>query len=367
MWPDSRLRTLLSVEHPLFQAPMAGGPSTPALVAAVSEAGGVGSLGGAYLSPEALREAIRETRARTVRPFGVNLFAPVSAPLRPEQLARADALLAPYRAELGLGPRAAEPSAGPAFEAQLQVVLEERPALLSFTFGRLPEEALRAVKAAGIRVAGTATTVAEARLLEADGVDFLVTQGAEAGGHRGTFLGAFEDALVGTLVLVPQVCDAVRVPVVASGGIMDGRGVVACLALGAAGVQLGTAFLGCAESGASEAHKRALSGTAAEDTVLTRAFSGRPARGIRNRMAEELAAHAQELPPYPWLNALTREVRTRAAQEGRAEFLSLWAGQGVAQARAMPAAELVRELLADTRRRLAGLASIPSPSGRGPG
>jgi nitronate monooxygenase len=356
MWTDSRLRQLLAVEHPLFQAPMAGGTTTPALVAAVSEAGGVGSLGAAYLSPEALREAVREVRARTLRPFGINLFTPLPVPpLEPARLAAADALLAPYRAELGLGPRTAAPSAGPDFEAQLQVVLEERPALFSYTFGRLPGGTVRALKAAGIRVAGTATTVAEARLLEADGVDFLVAQGAEAGGHRGTFLGAFEDAMVGTLVLVPQVCDAVRVPVVAAGGIMDGRGVVASLALGAAGVQLGTAFIACAESGAPASYQRAVREAPAESTGLLRAFSGRPARGIRNRMAEELAPHADALPPYPWLNALTRELRATAAKADRAEFLSLWAGQGASLARARPAAEVVRELLEDTARRLAAL------------
>lgn len=356
MWTDSRLCQGLSVQHPLFLGPMAGGPSTPALVAAVSEAGGLGTLGAAYLTPEALREALRDVRARTSRPFGVNLFAPLPVPpLEPARLAAADALLAPYRAELGLGPRTAAPSPGPSLEAQLQVVLEEKPALFSFTFGRMPEEALRALKAAGIRTAGTATTVAEARQLEADGVDFIVAQGAEAGGHRGTFLARFEDAMVGTLVLVPQVCDAVRVPVVAAGGIMDGRGIVACLALGAAGVQLGTAFLACAESGAPEVHQRLLPQTPAEATGLIRTYSGRPARGIRNRMAEELAPHAEELPGYPWLNALTRDIRSAGAKAGRAEFLSLWAGQGASLARRMPAAELVRELLADTARRIAAL------------
>lgn len=356
MWTDSRLRQLLSVEHPLFQAPMAGGTGTPALAAAVSEAGGVGSLGAAYLSPEALRQAVREVRARTARPFGVNLFTPLPPPpLEPASLAAADVLLAPSRAELRLGPRTAAPAAGPDFQAQLQVVLEERPALFSYTFGRLPPGTVRALQEAGIRVAGTATTVAEARLLEEDGVDFLVAQGAEAGGHRGTFLGAFEDAMVGTLALVPLVCDAVRVPVVAAGGIMDGRGVVACLALGAAGVQLGTAFIPCAESGASAAYRRAVCGAAAESTRLTRAFSGRPARGIRNRMMEELDPHAAALPPYPWLNALTREIRAAAAKADRPEFLSLWAGQGASLARPRPAAELVRELLEDTARRLAAL------------
>ncbi|XXF78463.1 nitronate monooxygenase [Myxococcaceae bacterium GXIMD 01537] len=356
MWTDPRLCASLSVEHPLFLAPMAGGPSTPALAAAVSEAGAVGSLGAAYLTPEALRQAVRDTRALTSRPFGVNLFSPLPAPpLEAARLADADRLLSPYRAELGLPPRAAPPGPGPDFAAQLQVVLEERPALLSFTFGRLPADALRALKAAGIRVAGTATTVAEGLQLEADGVDFIVAQGGEAGGHRGTFLAPFEDALVGTLVLVPQLCDAVRVPVVASGGIMDGRGIVACLALGAAGVQLGTAFLACEESGTPEVHKRALATTPAEGTTLTRAFSGRPARGLRNRMAEELAPHAGELPPYPWLNSLTRDVRTAAAKAGRPEFLSMWAGQGAAMAQRKPAGQLVRELLEDTARRLAAL------------
>ena len=195
-------------------------------------------------------------------------------------------------------------------------------------------------------MAGTATTVDEARLLEADGVDAIVAQGSEAGGHRGTFAAPFEDALIGTLALVPQVVDAVRVPVLASGGIMDGRGIAAALALGAAGVQLGTVFLACDESGVPNAYRKAVEAAAAEHSVITRAFSGRPARGVRNRFVRETPGEA--VLDYPYQNALTREMRRAAARADDADWLSLWAGQGAPMLRRMPAADLVEALVAET-------------------
>jgi nitronate monooxygenase len=358
---QTALTAMLGIEHPIILAPMAGGPSTPALAAAVSNAGGLGLLGAAYLSPEALRREIGEVRSLTDRPFGVNLFVPEAPDVAPEAVARAQALLDPYRAELGLPPSPLVARHGESFDEQVAVVVEERVPVFSFTFGALPAGRIAALRDAGIRVVGTATTVAEGRALAEAGVDAVVAQGSEAGGHRGTF-DADEAhllrALVGTLALVPQMVDALRVPVIAAGGIMDGRGLVAALALGAAAAQMGTAFLACAECGANAAHKAAVLAATDESTVITRAFSGRPARGIANRVSEELRPHAAELPPFPALNALTRDIRQAAARQGRAEYLSLWAGQAAALATSRPAAEVVREVLAQAERVRRGLAEM---------
>ena len=288
-------------------------------------------------------------RARTVRPFGVNLFAPLPVPPTPTNAAPALARLAAYHAELGLPAPGLPTAPSITFEAQLAAALDCGAAVFSFTFGLLPPEAVRAVKARGVFLMGTATTVEEARQLEAAGVDAVVAQGAEAGAHRGTFAAAFEAAMVGTLALVPQVVDAVRVPVVASGGIMDGRGIAAALALGASAVQLGTAFLTTDEAGIPDAYKAAILAAHEDQTRVTRAFSGRPARGIVNRFMSEVEGESGEaVLPYPYQNALTRPLRTAAAQQGRPEFLSLWAGQGVRLARRGSASALVTQLADET-------------------
>ena len=330
--------------HPIVQAPLAGGGDTPALVAAVAEAGALGFIGAAYLTPEQLAEAARTVRSRTRRPFGVNLFAPVPAP-RPVAADAALDRVAPFFAELGL-PRPSPPTP-PAdrFAAQLDAALETGASVFSFTLGLLPSGALEAVKARGMFAIGTATTVDEAVALERAGVDAVVVQGAEAGGHRATFATGFEEGLVGTIALVPQVVDAVRVAVIASGGIMDGRGLAAALVLGAAAVQFGTAFLTCEESGVPPAYRDAILGAHEDGTRVTRAFSGRPARGIVNRFMREV--DDGDVLPFPLQNALTRPLRTAAAQANRAEFVSLWAGQGVRMARRQKAGELVARLAAE--------------------
>jgi nitronate monooxygenase len=353
-WPRV-LADRLGIEYPVFQAPMAGGPSTPELTAAVSGAGGLGALGAGYVSPEALREAIRAVRRLTDRPFCVNVFAPeIPPPPSADEVARAQAALAPFRTEVGL-PAAAAPSAGQPFREQLRVVLEERVPVFSFTFGALAPEDVAALARTGAVVMGTATSVREARALEVTGVHAVVAQSGEAGGHRGTFLGPVEGGLAGTLSLVPQLVDAIRLPVVAAGGIMDGRGIAAALALGASAAALGTAFLACPESGASRPYKEAvLARRDADETTLTRAFSGRWARGLRNRFTEALAA-APAL-AYPLQNAMTADLRREAAKAGKADLLSLWAGQGVPLARARPAGELLRELVRETERAVALLA-----------
>lgn len=336
---------------------MAGGGDTPALVAAVCEAGGLGSIGATYLTPQQIVDFCAAVRGKTQRQFGINLFVP-DAPLPgPIETAPAVARVAPFFEEVGL-PRP-EPPAPPArdFDAQLDAALEGGAALFSFTFGMLPTAAGQKVKARGLLLAGTATTVDEAIELERAGIDVVVAQGSEAGGHRGTFAGgmdlaAFDTAMIGTLALVPQIVDAVRIPVVASGGIMDGRGIAAVLALGAAGAQLGTAFLTCDEAGVPDAYKQAILDAHEDQTRITRAFSGRPARGIVNRFMREVEApwwpqHFSIL-PFPLQNALTRPLRTAAAKQGRAEFLSLWAGQGVRMARRMKTADLVATLAEET-------------------
>jgi nitronate monooxygenase len=354
-WPRA-IADRIGIEYPIFQAPMAGGPSTPELVAAVSNAGGLGSFGLGYLAPEAIREQLRGARARTAKPFCANLFVP--EPPRPppsaDEVARAQAALAPFRTEVGLGPGTPAPPAA-SFEEQLRVVLEERVPAFSVTFGAMRKEDVAALARNGCFVMGTATSVREARALEETGVHAVVAQGAEAGGHRGTFLGPVEAGLAGTMALVPQLADAVKVPVVAAGGIMDGRGIAAAFALGASAAALGTAFLACPESGASRAYKDAiLARRDADETRLTRAFSGRFARGIGNRFLEALA-DAPVL-PYPLQNSLTADLRREAGKAGKADLLSLWAGQGVPLATARPAAGLFRELVRGTEEALRGLA-----------
>lgn len=355
------LTQMFDIELPIIQAPMAGGPTTPELVAAVSNAGGLGSLGAAYLAPDVLRETIRAIRQMTDRPFSANLFLPETPNVSAEQVARTEELLAPYRAELGLPPSLQTTQPVDQFDAQLAVLLEERVPIISFTFGVPAPQHIRAVKDAGLRTVGTATTVAEGRLLQNAGVDAIVGQGSEAGGHRGTFESGeahMRRALIGVMALIPQLVDAVRVPVIAAGGIMDGRGMIAALALGASGVQMGTAFLACPESGAHLQHKGALLAGTDESTVITRAFSGRPARGLANRFTEEMAAHEAKLAPFPVQNALTRDIRQAATKQNRPEYLSMWAGQAAPLATTLPAAEVVRTTMEHARRVIAQLTEV---------
>src|SRR5437868_4079404 len=300
----------MRVRHPLVLAPMAGGPSTPALCAAVSEAGGLGSFGAAYLAPDKVREVIRAIRAATSRPFAINLFADDGVAADEATLAAARAALARYWAELEIPPPA--PQTPVPLKDALPVLLEERVPVFSFTFGIPPAHMLEACRKAGIATMGTATTVAEARALEQAGVDFICAQGAEAGGHQGTFDRDVEPPLIGTMALVPQIVDAVRVPVIAAGGIMDGRGFAAALALGASAVSLGTAFLRCPEAGTSAPYRAALRDARDDATVITRAFSGRAARGLANRFTREMAG--APLAPFPVQNNLTREIRAAAVK-----------------------------------------------------
>lgn len=354
-----KLAKLVGIEHSIIQAPMAGGTTTPELVAAVSNVGALGSLGAAYLTPEQIAAEIAGIRRLTSRPFCVNLFVPPPAPADDSWDPTAVlAFLAAHYAALGLPPPEVPTSLTPDSEAQWAVVLAENVPVFSFTFG-VPDPALISrFQAGGTRVLGTATTVAEARILADAGVDGVVAQGSEAGAHRATFSVGFEESLVGTMALVPQVVDAVDVPVIASGGIMDGRGIVAVEALGAAGVQLGTAFLTTHEAGTSAAYRNAVLRARDDETVITRAFSGRPARGILNAFIREMAApDAPEPLPFPVQNALTGPMRRAAAQLGDADRLALWAGQGAPLARALGAGELVERLLEERASVLRGLST----------
>ena len=335
----SSLLQRLGIALPIIQGPMTGS-DTPALAAAVSSAGGLGMLGCGMRSPAAMAEAAAAVRQQTDRPFGMNLF--VQATPNPDEATVQAAMerLAPLYAELGLQPQR------PAqwcedFAAQFEVLVALRPAVASFTFGILDAAQVARLHAVGCLVVGTATTVAEARAWAQVGADVVCASGTEAGGHRGTFLGDFTASQVGTLALVPQCVDAVDIPVIAAGGIMDGRGIAAAQALGAQAVQMGTAFLACPESGIGPAYRQALAQARDTDTRLTRVFSGRPARGIVNAMMEALAAEEDRVPAYPVQNALTGALRRAAAAQGRASHLSLWAGQGVAAVRPLPAAQLV--------------------------
>ena len=335
----------LSIEHPVILAPMGGGPSTPELVAAVCNAGGLGSLAAAYLTPAQIIDSVRQIRALTSRPFAINLFCGGWQNGAPADAGPMLALLSDVHDYLGLEPPTLPPAAADPFPAQFEAVMESRPAVFSFTFGIPRPELLDLARRLDILSIGTATTLEEGRLLTDAGVDAIVAQGAEAGAHRGTFTGDFKTAMVPTLELVRAIFDDLRTPVIASGGLMHGGDIAAAMKAGASAAQLGTAFLVCPESGAALTYKRALLAARADTTVITRAFSGRPARGLRNEFIQLLEGKEEMILPYPAQNSLTRTMRTAAAKEGNAEFLSLWAGQGVTRVREMPAGDLVGKLV----------------------
>ncbi len=346
----SSFASRLGISIPIIQAPMAGGGDTVELVAAVSNAGGLGSIGAAYLTPDQIIERGRAVRAATSRPFAINLFAPMNAPTASDdQQKRAVEAMLPFYNELGIAPPSGQAKASSNFQDQLAACLETDAAGFSFTFGLLPSDAIQAIKSKGPVLMGTATTVAEGKALVDLGVDAVVAQGSDAGGHRGTFATNFASGMVGTMSLVPQIADAVHVPVIASGGIMDGRGIAAAFSLGAEAVQMGTAFLTCAEAGVAEAYKDAILNASEDQTRITRAFSGRPARGIANRVLTSMETREDAILPFPLQNALTRPMRTESTRQNRADYLSLWAGQGVRLARRTKASELVARLWEETQ------------------
>ncbi|RJE88315.1 nitronate monooxygenase [Paenibacillus sp. 1011MAR3C5] len=339
----TELTRRLKIEYPVLQAPMAGGPTTPDLVAAVSNAGGLGSLGAGYLTPEQIRNAIREIKGKTDRPFAVNLFVPEQPSTPDHTIAEMNGYLNKYRLDMGIALNPSIPKFAESFDEQAQVVLEENVSVFSFTFGIPPKNIIQSMNQKGIVIVGTATTVVEAIALEAAGVDAVVAQGSEAGGHRGSFLASSADTMIGTMALVPQIVDHVSVPVIASGGIMDGRGLVASLALGASAIQMGTAFLASMESGAHKAHKQKILSSNEDATQVTTIYSGKAARGILTGFMKDMSNYEGTIPDYPIQNALTRDIRQAASHVSNPEYMSLWAGQGLRLAQDHAAAEIVKQ------------------------
>lgn len=329
-WNDNRLATTLGITYPIVQGPL-GGLSSQRLTAAVSNFGGLGSFGALSLAPEQIKDVIAQIRSLTAKPFAMNLWVSMEdeGARTSDEAAfnRSLAPLAAHLAELGAPRPEYQPYVPASFEDQARVLLDAEVPVFSFIFGIPPREMLDECRRKRIATIGTATTPDEAAALDEAGVDAIVASGFEAGGHRGSFLRPAEDSLTGTMSLVPQVVDLVGVPVIAAGGIGNARGVNAALALGAEGVQMGTVFLTCEESGASRLHREALRGPNARHTGLTRGFTGRLARGIRNRLMEEMNRSGTEVLPYPLQRGLVRNLATAAEAAGRADLMPLWAGQ----------------------------------------
>jgi nitronate monooxygenase len=341
----------LNIRYPIIQAGMAGGPTTPELIASVSNAGGLGMLGAGYMTAEKIEDAIKKIRLLTDRPFGINLFVPETPEWNEEKIRKSNEMLRPIREKLNLPDPGtiARPDPGQ-FLNQMEVVLESDVPVCAFTFGIPEKKIVERLKNRGIAVIGTATTADEAILNEKAGMDMVVAQGSEAGGHRGSFAAGFEMSMIGTMALVPQVADQVGIPVIAAGGIMDGRGVLAALVLGAQAVQMGTAFLACSESGAGRLYKEALLQSVETETTITSGFSGKPARGIQNAFIRMTRAVEDQLPDYPIQNALTRDIRQAAANRQDPEWQSMWSGQGIRLISEGSAADLIGQIISDVEK-----------------
>lgn len=356
MWPDRRITELFGIEHPILLAPMAG-PSTAELGIAVSEAGGLGCYACALSTPEQIRTAMSVIRQRTNRPVNLNFFTHTPPVPDAGREARWKARLGQYYSELGVDPNAPVPSTNraPFDETTCRIVEEFKPEVVSFHFGLPEENLLQRVKATGAKVISSATTAREAKWLAERGCDAIIAQGAEAGGHRGMFLTDNIASQAGTFALVPQVVDAVDVPVIAAGGIADGRGIAAAFALGAAGVQVGTAYLFCPEAKVSDLHRSALRSARDDDTVLTNVFTGRPARGVINRIIREVGPISPDAPAFPLAAGALAPIRAAAEAKGSSDLTSLWSGQAASLARDMPAAELTRKLVQEALDRVKAL------------
>ncbi|MDI2588318.1 nitronate monooxygenase [Psychrobacillus sp. NEAU-3TGS] len=325
------LTKLLKIDYPIIQAPMAGGITTSKLVAAVSNNGALGMIGAGYLSPTQLQEQIREVKELTSKSFGVNLFVPNDFQVTEDEIDVASKLLHKFQAQLNIeNEQSVIPNKDDAFEVyneQIKVIMEEKVPICSFTFGVPSVEIISQLKQHGIILIGTATSVVEAKAIEKLGMHAVVVQGSEAGGHRGNFISNHEESLVGLMSLIPQVSDHVSIPVIAAGGIMDGRGLLASLYLGAKAVQMGTAFLTCEESGAHPVHKEAILQAKDEDIIFTRAFSGKWARGIQNKFTTEMQKHEADILPFPVQNTFTQSIRKASSSQNNKDFMSLWSGQ----------------------------------------
>jgi nitronate monooxygenase len=356
MWPNQQLLDLIGTDLPIIQAPMAGASGSEIAIA-VSMTGGLGSLPCAMLNAETARAEIGAIRQRTDKPLNVNFFCHQQAEAEPDRDAAWIETLANYYTDLGIDTPAPATRAGraPFDESMCEVVEAFRPEVVSFHFG-LPDRALlERVKACGCVVLSSATTVEEARWLEANGCDAIIAQGYEAGGHRGMFLSKDINTQPGTLALVPQVVDAVSVPVIAAGGIADGRGIAAAFALGAAGVQIGTAYLFTPEALISELHRAVLRTAQANDTALTNVFSGKPARGVMNQIMREIGPMSDQVPAFPTAGSALMPLKAKAEANGDTGFTSLWSGQSASLGQEMGAGDLTLQLAADAQRRLGAL------------
>ncbi|MFI4940103.1 MAG: NAD(P)H-dependent flavin oxidoreductase [Burkholderiales bacterium] len=339
------LTQLLGTTLPIIQAPMAGVQGN-AMTVAVSNAGGLGSLPCAMLGFDALRKELSAIRAQTDRPFNVNFFCHVPPPPDAEREAAWRARLSPYYEEFGIDADAipAGPGRAPFSSEAVDVLSEFKPAVVSFHFGLPSAELLARVRSWGAKILSSATSIEEARWLEAHGVDAIIAQGLEAGGHRGIFLSDDLSTQIGTFALLPQIVRTVNLPVIAAGGIADAKGVAAAMALGAAGVQVGTAYLLCPEATTSPAHRAALKSDASNNTALTNLFTGRPARAIVNRIIKELGAINSEVPAFPLATSAIAPLRAKAESQGSGDFSPLWSGQNTSGCNGHPAADLTREL-----------------------
>ncbi|MBT1155004.1 nitronate monooxygenase [Aminobacter anthyllidis] len=357
MWPDRRILDLLGLELPIFQAPMAG-PVDSEMVIAVSEAGGLGGLPCALMSPEKARTELGIIRQRTSRPININFFCHTQPADDPAREAAWKKRLEPFYVELGLDPAAPAPrSARAPFDEEFCEIVEEfRPEVVSFHFGLPDAVLLDRVKATGAKVLSSATTADEAVWLEERGCDAIIAQGAEAGGHRGIFLTDNVANQPGTFALVPQVVDAVKVPVIAAGGIADARGIVAAFVLGASAVQIGTAYLFCPEAKVAAPHKAVLRAAKDDHTALTNVFTGRPARGIVNRIMREVGPMSDVAPAFPLAGGALAPLKAKSEPLGSGDFMSLWSGQAARLGREMPAAELTRVLAEEAQALLGTLA-----------
>lgn len=351
----NELTKLLKIEYPIIQAPMAGGVTTSKLVAEVSNAGGLGMIGAGYLSPNQIREQISEIRLLTSKPFGINLFVPNEFSFTENEINSANQLLQPIREQLhiNLDDHVDVPTSKTVLETfveQVKVVMEEKVPVCSFTFGIPSKEVMEDLKQHNILLAGTATSVKEAIEVEKSGMDMVVVQGSEAGGHRGNFINDFQESIVGLMSLIPQVVDHVSLPVIAAGGIMDGRGLMASMCLGARAVQMGTAFLTCDESGASKIHKDSILQASEDQIVFTRAFSGKWARGIHNQFISEMQKHEETLPDFPIQNTLTQSIRKASSSQKNPDYMSLWSGQTPRLAKNQSVNVLINSIISEAKR-----------------
>ena len=351
---ENVLTKLLKIEYPIIQAPMAGGITTSKLVAAVSNSGGLGMIGAGYMTPMQIREQIREVKQLTSNPFGINLFVPNEFHVTENEITSSQKKLNLIRKHLNLEPKENMdiPTVTDVFNnftEQIQVVIEEKIPICSFTFGIPSKQVIAELKQYNIILMGTATTVREAVENEKAGIDLVIAQGSEAGGHRGSFSNGDQESLIGLMSLIPQIVDTVSIPVIAAGGIMDGRGLQASICLGAKGVQMGTAFLTCVESGAHPVYKESILNANESDTVLTRSFSGKWARGIKNEFISEMNDFEPSLPEYPIQNTLTQDIRKTSSSQNNPAFMSLWSGQSPRLAKYQTVESLIKAVISEVK------------------